>query len=47
MPSVNVPILPRNIVMDKMIFPISLNSGVIPRLNPTVPSADVVSKTAP
>ena len=34
------------VVMDKMIFPISLNSGVIPRLNPTVPSADVVSKNS-
>ena len=41
---VRLPSLPKNIPTIIIIFPMLLNSDVIPKLNPTVPKADTHSK---
>lgn len=43
-PKVSGPILPKNMVAVKINFAAEDKSEVIPRLKPTVPSAEAVSK---
>ena len=42
--SVKPPILPKNIRLINISFETRCNPGVIPRVKPTVPMADAVSK---